>query len=102
MSRRSTKEMIQLLESLSQGDQRFSITPTGISPTGVIEYDFHCRDCGGYIISAEEPITRHSTAECRACGQQLGTLWAIEKRLRKQLKIAGVDVWSDTKFKTSD
>lgn len=70
----------------------FSITPTGVSPDGTIEYDFHCLECGGYILSAEEPLNRHSKASCKACGLGLGTLWDLEKELRKKIKMAGVEV----------
>jgi hypothetical protein len=55
----------KLIEDQLASGKRFSITPTGIGHDGVIKYDFHCLDCGGYIISAEEPVSRRSKASCK-------------------------------------
>lgn len=91
MSSRLMRELAAIVARGQSGGTRFSIIPTGIGEGGQVKYDFHCLDCGGYVLSAEEPVNRMSKASCKACGQQLGTVWEIEKELRRQLSQAEID-----------
>lgn len=76
----------------------FVITPKGISDDGFIEFDFHCLKCGGWVISAEDPVTRLSKASCKACGQPLGKLWDIEKVARRRLNEGNIKVHPDARW----
>lgn len=87
-----------LSEQATEEPADFVITPKGISDDGFIEFDFHCLKCGGWVISAEDPVTRLSKASCKACGQPLGKLWDIEKVARRRLNDGNIKVHADARW----
>lgn len=58
------------------------IGPPNDDGTQNIEYDSNCIDCGGYVITIEDPVTDLSAASCKACGRPFGTWVAVRALMR--------------------
>lgn len=48
-----------------------------------IEITFHCKECGGTVLSLSDGEADHSIASCKACGQPFGTWGEVKAKARQ-------------------
>src|SRR5690606_669105 len=80
------------VRTLPHYDFPLAVTVKG-TEGGEVRVEFHCKLCGGFLLSVDDNPTESSLASCKACGAHLGSLAGIRVYAAQVARAAGYAVW---------